>query len=155
MAESAQQILTIVEQIQSFVDAQLTRFDRALDDCQVALELESALNEKVTVLEAETTYRERQRGELVEQLRQESDQLAEAWTRLESKQRELLAREAILQSGGSQEFLTTGNEPTASASSSDSLSRHETTEKPQSRQAAVRQFQQLSREINKHSRRND
>ncbi|MCH7727683.1 MAG: hypothetical protein IH991_14550 [Planctomycetes bacterium] len=155
MVESAQQLLTIIEQLQSFVDAQLARFDRVFDDCQVTLELESALNEQVAVIEVEKTYREQQRDEIVEQLRQESDQLAEAWTRLESKERQLLAREATLQSSGPQEFPTNGNEPTADPPSSDPLSRSENTVKPQSRQAAVQQFQQLSREISKHSRRND
>ncbi len=154
MVESAQQLLTIIEQLQSFVDAQLARFDRVFDDCQVTLELESALNEQVAVIESEKTYRESQRDEVVAQLRQESDQLADAWTRLESKERQLLAREATLQSSGSQGFPTNEYEPTAGPSS-DPLSHSENTEKPQSRQAAVRQFQQLSREISKHSRRND
>ena len=154
MVESAQQLLTIIEQLQSFVDAQLARFDRVFDDCQGTLELESALNEQVAVIEAEKTYRESQRDQIVEQLREESDQLADAWTRLETKERQLLAREATLQSSGSQGFPMNEFEPTAD-SSSDPSSHSENTDKPQSRQDAVRQFQQLSREINKYSRRND
>ena len=143
----------IFRRFEEFSAEQLKRFNGLVQHCEEVLQQDTAARQE---LESERHRLQCERSEQIKQLQQESEMLQEAWTRLENEQRQLLAERATLQVAASSGNLDSASRESDSVATvcvpamfADQTEREHGSP---TRQAAVRQFQQLSREIGRRSR---
>ena len=119
--------------------------------CDNLLEREATLRQRTRELEAEKQSWHFEQLEQTKRLEQEADQLREAWGSLENEQRLVLANQAgSAVTAADQEGDARDLAGPPQAANRDSPARQAGHD---SREAAVRQFQQLGREIVQHNRR--
>lgn len=86
-----ERLLALMEEVRAFVQVQLDRIEQAWADCEGVVQRELALDERQRELDRQQQQLEAARDEQTRRLDAEYTKLMEAWDRLESEKRQLLA----------------------------------------------------------------
>ena len=152
----------VVDDVESYLVGWMARLQRVLDQCHSIAQREAQLIDRTAAIEQQHQQWQAQRQQEMQQIHQGAEQLSAAWQRLESEQRQWLsAREtpqlppAVAQRSAnvppdpaaSNVGVTSGNPGSAPAAAEDR-------QPPEgmSRESAVRQFEQLRREVGRFGR---
>lgn len=161
------QLEQIVDQLQSFIEIQLSHWDAIVEGSESADEMRARAQQMLEQVECEQrTWDQRQAAKLAE-FEAEADALAEAWRTVEAEQRRLAAKEALadvfpaaaptapmsaqlsaVQPTGARQPTENGGSPSTPNATDQQL------EDSQRRAAAVDEFRKLSLEMAKHAKRN-
>jgi hypothetical protein len=163
--DETDEIVDALQTIVSDVDHYLTNWCRRLDQCVESKDPvttpDAILQQRYNKFQNEKLRWERQRRLEQQQLQNQAKQLTEAWLRLEDEQRRFLQMKNPQRSNGSKRESTpaatiTVGQDSASAAHNDSLACGETrpprrlpsiSSTTTTRDSAIRQFEQLQREI--------
>ena len=167
--DRSDEIVDALQAIVTDVDAYLSNWCRQLDQCVESRDAETnpdaILQQRYSEFQNEKMRWERQRKLEQQQLQEQAKQLTDAWMRLEDQQRRFLQmKNAQRQNGSEREpvaattITVDQDSPSAddgNSANTDSLAcrdarpprQMETNSKPSARESAIRQFQQLQREI--------
>ena len=160
---SGDRLLGLMEEVRAFLQVQLDRLEQAWTDCEVILKRERTLDERQRQLERREQELKAAHDEQTRRLDAEYTRLTEAWDRLESETRQMLATgqasPAAAPSVASVETprINGGPVPAAAVDVLQPAAEPPATvpggsETWSPEQSAI-QFQQLKREIGRHARR--
>jgi hypothetical protein len=152
-----EQLRDIAGRIEDFLVAQIHRLESAVQDSPPVAEGSADVELIQRELSEEQRRWETERAREVERIKTESAQLVQAWERVECEQRELLALRGATR-GNVRSLQTLRNADTQCAREADTVPysgqdryREVVEDEALSPESAVLQFQQLRREIQRHS----
>ena len=153
----------LAEDIDAFVVLQNTRLQQVLDASTGGCERPGDIDRRRSELESSERKLEQRQREALEHVEAECEQLATAWDRLETQQRQLLAQGAgaVAPANSPQASPPISAAPMSSLPGSDIdligdvglPTANPASVQPWSREPAAQQFQQMKREIRRHARR--
>lgn len=145
--EASERLQRLAGRVEGFLGVQLSRLELAIESQQQSSSQETLTQQALTEIEAQRQQWERQRDEEIGLLQQEQARLIHAWEQLETEQRTLLAQQESLPANGTQVQSVGSNH-------ADPLGKNSTQSRDNaSRQAAMQQYRQLNRDIQKQARR--
>lgn len=147
----------IADEIESYVGLWLSRLEEVLEGCVVDSPTDTAIDARIAEFEEERRRWNLQRQQEMQQMQETAQQLTAAWARLENEQRRLLQAQETLQSpaaGQSPGASAKANTLRAGTPTAGPVHAQPSGESPSggeggavSRELAVRQFQQLRRQM--------
>jgi hypothetical protein len=152
--ERNRQLVRIIEQMQEFIEEQLSRWDSVVDSAEETISMHAQASRLLKQARSERANWDREHGERIAKLQAESELLEQAWKRIETEDRRLAAKDAIAANAhNSAASLHTPNRSPAAPQAAESSKEDQDLDATQDRLVAVQEFVKLSVEIANHAKR--